>query len=210
MIISSRTINPLNICLANKLFIYFIKQGISLYGKSFPVYNVHLLSHLGDDVLRNGALDNFSAFPYDNYLGSLKKMIRGGRCPLKQVINNILSRIQLGICKKTTKLSINNKFPNNIYLYNNSIVEILPNDLSNIDFDKYYRCLLYKRITPVCSITLLIYEQVITISSKDINCYSSKLNTTINYIEKSKLLIRGMLFKISDHVIFTTLLNHTD
>ena len=104
LIISSRTINPLNICLANKLFIYFIKQGISLYGKSFPVYNVHLLSHLGDDVLRNGALDNFSAFPYENYLGSLKKMIRGGICPLKQVINTILSRIQLGICKKNYQI----------------------------------------------------------------------------------------------------------
>ena len=210
LVISSRTITPLNICIANKLFHYFIKQGIELYGRSFPVYNVHLLSHLGDDVLRNGALDNFSSFPYENYLGNLKKMIRGGRCPLKQVINTIISRIQLGIFKTPTKLRVNTKFPNNIYIYNNSIVEILPNDLSEIDFDIYYRCRVYKRIKPIYSIRVLIDEQVIKISSKYINCYSAKLNSTINYIEKSKLLIRGMLFKLSDHLIFTTILNHTD
>lgn len=39
------------------------------------VNNVHLLSHICDDVELFGELDNFSAFPFENYLGLLKSLI---------------------------------------------------------------------------------------------------------------------------------------
>jgi hypothetical protein len=55
-----------------KLFVLFVQQGAELYGQEFMVYNVHSLVHLVDDVRLFGALDNISAFPFENHLRLLK------------------------------------------------------------------------------------------------------------------------------------------
>ncbi|KAL6430606.1 hypothetical protein ACFW04_006894 [Cataglyphis niger] len=47
-----------------------------LYSKQFVLHKVHNLIHLRNEVRRNGILDNFSAFQFENFLGSLKKLIR--------------------------------------------------------------------------------------------------------------------------------------
>jgi len=44
-----------------------------LYGKIQLVYNVHSLIHLADDAKQHGALDHISSFPFESYLGRLKK-----------------------------------------------------------------------------------------------------------------------------------------
>lgn len=48
-----------------------------------------MLSHLSDDALRFGALDNFSAFPFENYLGQLKKLVRTPNKPLQQICRRL-------------------------------------------------------------------------------------------------------------------------
>ena len=53
----------------------FIHNALALYGQEMLVYNVHALVHLADDVQRFGPLDEFSAFPFENSLGHLKKLI---------------------------------------------------------------------------------------------------------------------------------------
>jgi len=40
-----------------------------LYGLEFAAYNVHLLTHICDDVEIYGPLDECSSFPFENYLG---------------------------------------------------------------------------------------------------------------------------------------------
>ena len=52
---------------------------------SYLRYNVHGLSHLCQDAIKYGPLDNISAFPLENYLGQLKKLIRKPNFPLQQV-----------------------------------------------------------------------------------------------------------------------------
>ncbi|XP_026830024.1 uncharacterized protein LOC113563100 [Ooceraea biroi] len=69
----------------------FVKKGTSpeLYGETFPVYNVHGLIHIVDDVKRFGVLDNVSAFIFKNELHRIKHLIRGRSKPLQQLVNRM-------------------------------------------------------------------------------------------------------------------------
>lgn len=55
--------------LAKEFLNTFISHSAQIYGLEFLIYNVHMLCHLSDDVSFFGALDNFSSFPFENYLG---------------------------------------------------------------------------------------------------------------------------------------------
>lgn len=58
-----------------------------IWGAHFPSYNVHALSHLVEECRQHGALDTFSAYPYENYLGVLKSLLRSKYKPLEQLVN---------------------------------------------------------------------------------------------------------------------------
>uniref|UniRef100_A0A0X3NQG8 Uncharacterized protein n=1 Tax=Schistocephalus solidus TaxID=70667 RepID=A0A0X3NQG8_SCHSO len=67
----------------------FVEKYSSLYGKSEMVYNVHSIVHLPDDVQRHGPLDSFSSFPFESYLGKMKRMLRKPSQPLQQVVRRL-------------------------------------------------------------------------------------------------------------------------
>lgn len=71
---------------ASDLLLYFVKTFKSLYGAEHISHNVHNLLHLSEDVKVYGPLENFSAFPFENYLQSILKSIRKGEKPLAQII----------------------------------------------------------------------------------------------------------------------------
>lgn len=75
--------------LANTLLVSFVEHFGQLYGEEFWVYNIHGLVHLSEDVKIHGNLDLISAFPYENFLGKLKKLVRGPCNPLTQVIRRL-------------------------------------------------------------------------------------------------------------------------
>ncbi|GBM63955.1 hypothetical protein AVEN_17542-1 [Araneus ventricosus] len=67
---------------AEELLCYFVKHCMTLYGEEFVVYNVHSLIHLAEDVRRYGSLNNISAFPFESYLGRMKKLLGTPHKPL--------------------------------------------------------------------------------------------------------------------------------
>ena len=74
----------------HELLKYFVKSCPDLYGKTFPVYNVHGLIHLPEDVRHfNCSLNDISCFPFENYLQQVKKHMRSGRSPLEQVTRRL-------------------------------------------------------------------------------------------------------------------------
>lgn len=75
----------------------FASESRKLYGPEFVVYNVHGLIHLPDDVLRFGPVDNFSCFPFENFLQQIKKKIRRSQNPLAQVVKRLA---EAASCKK--------------------------------------------------------------------------------------------------------------
>lgn len=74
---------------AHQLLLHFVKTFKILYGNDNIVYNVHNLVHICEDVKMFGSLDIFSAFPFENYLKTLKKMLRKHEKPLSQLYNRI-------------------------------------------------------------------------------------------------------------------------
>jgi len=67
----------------------FVEHFGVLYGQEFLCYNVHGLVHLCEDVKQHGNLEEFSAFPFENFLGTLKKLVRRPSNPLAQVIRRL-------------------------------------------------------------------------------------------------------------------------
>lgn len=75
---------------ARQLLDLFVRECESIYGTYFLSFNVHNLIHTCDDVLRFGALPNYSAYPFENYLFSLKNLLRKSNQALQQVVKRIL------------------------------------------------------------------------------------------------------------------------
>ena len=69
-----------------KLMELFVTSYAEIYGEKNLVYNIHSLIHLPDDARKYGALDNISSFPYETYLGKLKKMVRRPQNPVAQIV----------------------------------------------------------------------------------------------------------------------------
>lgn len=70
---------------AQDLLRYFVQEFGKLYGEKQLVYNVHTLIHLADQCLDHGPLDGFSAFPFESFLGKIKKKLRSSHKPLAQL-----------------------------------------------------------------------------------------------------------------------------
>lgn len=71
------------------ILIRFVEIFKQLYGDDTIVYNVHNLLPINEDVLMFGSLDNFSAFPFENYTQSIKRMLRKADKPLQQLYRRI-------------------------------------------------------------------------------------------------------------------------
>ena len=75
---------------AKTLLVSFVSLFRDLYGEQFVSYNVHNLIHLADDVQILGHLDSFSAFPFENHLQIIKKLLRKHDRPLPQVVRRVV------------------------------------------------------------------------------------------------------------------------
>jgi len=76
----------------------WVKDSMTLYGKQFAVYNVHSVLHLSDDVRKFGNLDNVSAFPFENFMRTLKTSVRKPQHVLQQ-LGNRMSEGRLTVVK---------------------------------------------------------------------------------------------------------------
>ncbi|KAL1251834.1 hypothetical protein QQF64_019630 [Cirrhinus molitorella] len=75
-------------------------------GKEFLVYNTHAMLHIARDAGNFGGLENCSAFMFEDYLQTPKRMVRSGRNPLVQVTRRPEERSKQ---KKTTVEKISTK-----------------------------------------------------------------------------------------------------
>lgn len=83
--------------IATKMFQTYIKQYVSLYGQHSVGSNVHLLTHVTEDM-QNNKIDNImkiSTYKYENTLGHLKQQVKHGHLPLEQVSRRIIEKYQL-------------------------------------------------------------------------------------------------------------------
>ena len=77
---------------AEELLVVFVQNFARFYGEDELVYNVHSLIHLVQDARKFGSLDYVSCFPYENFLGDLKNMVRRPQNPVAQIVRRIAER----------------------------------------------------------------------------------------------------------------------
>lgn len=88
---------------ARRLLNLFVAEYESIYGSYFLSFNVHNLIYLCDDVLRFGPLPNFSAYPFENFLQYLKKLLRRGNQALQQIVKRVVELGNANLTKKIAK-----------------------------------------------------------------------------------------------------------
>ncbi|XP_049425227.1 uncharacterized protein LOC125884374 isoform X1 [Epinephelus fuscoguttatus] len=88
-ILVSPTLSSLYCQYSETLLQMFVTHFGQICGKDSLVFNVHSLVHLAQDVRLHGCLDNIAAFPYENHLQMLKKLVRKPERPLAQIIRRL-------------------------------------------------------------------------------------------------------------------------
>lgn len=72
---------------AQGLFDEFIKQHYKLFKSATS--NVHNTTHIAAECERFGTLPSLSAYPFENHLFEIKKLLRSGKLPLPQISNRL-------------------------------------------------------------------------------------------------------------------------
>lgn len=81
---SKRNFNHLNY--EHQLLQYFVKTFVMLYGPEHASHNVHNLLHITADVAKFCLVDEFSCFPFENFIQCIFKSIRKPADPLEQIV----------------------------------------------------------------------------------------------------------------------------
>ncbi|XP_052093558.1 uncharacterized protein LOC127729725 isoform X1 [Mytilus californianus] len=137
---------------ANALLKYFVEMGRNLYGPEFIVYNVHSMLHITSDAVKFGSLDAFSAFPFENFMQRIKRMVRSGKNPIVQIAKRLDEIENVKQAAKSVKeANIETKRPNNFYVISDSsCCEVV--STTNIDDGnnrKKLMCRFYERCEPL-------------------------------------------------------------
>lgn len=160
---------------ADALLSRFLKIFKNVYGQQYLTHNFHNLIHLSGSVETFGPLDNSCAFRFENYLFSLKRLIRKGENPLAQIVKRILERMNCTSSNDTTQA----KFP----FYSSS--HLSGPTLADCDSSKQYRKLHFQHFTLTTSIPnsccsfldgsiVLIYNIIYSLNHKSMSVISRR------------------------------------
>ncbi|XP_036342346.1 uncharacterized protein LOC118751636 [Rhagoletis pomonella] len=102
--------------LADALLNKFVEEIPTLYSFTMLSFNFHCLTHLSRQALKFNSLETISAFPFENFLGQLKVMVKKSDFVIEQLYNRIVEKSLLNVFHKVDKF--NNNVPGQkIYLY---------------------------------------------------------------------------------------------
>lgn len=118
---SSKHIRNGYLSYARELLEYFVRQCSDIFGPQFVVYNVHNVIHLADDVENyQCSLNILSAFPFENHLHKIKKLVRSSNNPISQVFKRLAEKERYSATKDTSlETCISTKYRDNCFLLEN-------------------------------------------------------------------------------------------
>lgn len=74
------------------------------FRKEYLTSNVHNVIHVVNEVERYGELDSFSAYPFENMLGKIKRLLRSGNHPMAQVAKRIVEGVKCNFAAKNSDM----------------------------------------------------------------------------------------------------------
>ena len=100
--------------------------------------------HLKQSVCDFRSLDSCSAFPFENYMQSLKRKVRNGKRPLVQILNRLDESQQQKISIKKTRL-IDTRQGRNLYFKGDtySVCEVLQIERADPESIQLYKGRIY-------------------------------------------------------------------
>lgn len=106
---------------ARRLLEYFVHQCHDVFGPHFVVYNVHNIIHIPDDVENyQCSLNSLSAFPFENELHTVKKLVRSSKNPISQVFKRLAEKKGYSKTKDTPlNTSISTKYKDSCFMLEN-------------------------------------------------------------------------------------------
>jgi hypothetical protein len=105
---------------ANQLLHFFVKDATKIYGRQFITYNVHSLVHLFEVATDFGCLEKCNAYKFENYLQTLKRLVKSRKHPLAQVVRrlNELESIIPIVSSAEQNVTVKTTVPNNCFKMN--------------------------------------------------------------------------------------------
>lgn len=209
--------------LAKQLIRDFVSKMPDLYGAHNMPYNVHSLLHLADDVMYfKVPLEDFSAFPFENFMQYIKKAPKTGYRILEQVHNRIAERNCIkncaGVFKRKEKIDkqlmysnsykkvfINNTMlstssPDN-YVTENGVVFKIEEITKNDDGKVVLKCREVLKLK-------CFYDK--PVSSVDLNIFEGELNQKVSEIAfktVSKITKKCAVLPIESSIVYIGLLH---
>lgn len=105
ILLSPALCSPDNCDYAEEILKLFVTDFAAIYGAEFVSYNMHSLIHLAQDARNFGPLDSVSAFPFETFLGKLKKLVRRPQNPVQQLVRRIHEKQKVASQKTTSVFS---------------------------------------------------------------------------------------------------------
>lgn len=165
---------------AHSLMIYFVKTFSLLYGAENISHNVHNLLHLANDVRTYGCLDKFSAFPFENYMQFLKKVVRKSDKPIQQVVRRFTEIEEANINVLSSKLVTQGP-----YKEHNSgplVQHCFSPQYSEYRFSSFViKCIAPNNCCGLNDGTVIIVENIATSSDEQMVVIGRKFNTIEDY-----------------------------
>lgn len=156
-----------NICykhneFAEQLLKEYVSQMSELYGQECITYNCHSLTHINNDVLLYGPLQNFSAFKYENFLYHLKRKVKNGNNILSQISNRIIEHSRCFSSTKKTdtnpvlKGKINDQFYKIVQTEKYKLAIYYPDNFVSTQEDIFKILSINKTATDICLVCVAI------------------------------------------------------
>ena len=158
---------------------WFTTESIVFYGPMFSSYNVHSIIHLADDVINHKvSLNKISAFPFENYLGKIKRKIHSGTYTLAQVVKRLDEHSKV-IHLLPTKRSVifNTNFRNRVYYISKIGFVVVEKVVENKYFCKLFKFLKLTNFfeSPLPSSVIHIYHLTTLSNCKEIELEQNTL-----------------------------------
>lgn len=182
---------------SKELMKYFVGKAGELYGDHFMVYNVHSMVHLPEEAMAYGSLDACSAFPFENYLGKLKQLVRSGKQPLTQVVKRLeeMSKSPLSVEVSEPKF----KRPNNAFILDEGKCCEAIEERESDDGCQMLLCKLFEKTEP------LFRDPC---DSRILGCFKvQSRHAVMKLIPKRQLTRKAIMVEKSEETIFLAILH---
>jgi len=118
------------------------KRAKTFIQKKIIVYNVHSLLHIADDCEHfKTSLNEISAFPFENYLHSIKKLVKNAKNPIVQVAKRIQEKNNASVIipkRRSTFSVISTSEKNNSLLLRNGTYVVLTEKLDKMSQEQFH------------------------------------------------------------------------